>query len=120
MDGLPMNILLKILDLLHTKDAIRCRAVCQTWHTLIDQFVLDELNLFADQMQYSEYFEYRKCRSNLNKSISLSNDNNLLGRIVIKNEKFYHLFRNVKKFFFVQEGQKNDDSEHDLEMFISM
>ena len=100
MNELPANVLLKILDSLPTKDAIRCRLVCRAWHELIEQFVLDELNIFLSIRQHTEYFDFRKCFSNLNKSLSFPV--HLFSKLVSENEQFYRLFRNVKKFFFKQ------------------
>lgn len=117
MNKLPVNVQLKILDSLFTKDAIKCRLVCRTWHDLVDQFVLDELNLFFSERQHTEFFDLRNCLSNLNKSLSFPE--HVFTRLVIENEQFYRLFRNVKKFFFKQDsawmGRKPN-----LEKLISM
>ena len=118
VNELPFFVLLKILDSLPVKDAIRFRRVCRTWQSLIDEFVLDELNLFLYQRQYTEWFDLRKCSSHLNKSLSFT------GRefvpLVIENEKFYCLFRKLKTLFFKQDSSRIEyEKDHHLEKLIS-
>ena len=96
MDELPVHVLLKVLDSLPTVDAIRCRVVCKSWLALIDQFVLDELNVFHGQRQYTKFFQFRKCFLNPKRSISFAKSS--FDRLVIENEQFDYLFRNLKKF----------------------
>ena len=120
MNELPV-FQLKILDSLPVKDAIMCRLVCKTWHDLIDKFVLDELNFFLFETQYIEWFDFRKCSSHLNKSLSFANKKVFLS-LVVENEKFYCLFQNLKKLFLKQEPSWIEEGlkDHDLEKLISM
>ena len=117
MNELPIFVQLKIFDSLPVKDAIRCRLVCKTWQGLIDQFVLDELNFFFHQIPYTEYFDFRNRHSNLNKSLSFGG--HVFHLLVTENEKFYHLFRNVKNFFFKQDSSWMENG-HDLAKVTSM
>ena len=121
MDELPVLALLKVLDYLPTVDAIRYRAVCKSWRSLIDQFVLNELNVFHDQKQHPKFLHLQKCFMNPNRSISF--DGPSLERLVLENEKFARLFRNLKKFSFVQHvlyWGRTYRNYHKLEKLISM
>ena len=117
MKELPLHVLLKILDFVPTVEAIRCRAVCKSWLDLIDQFVLDELNVFFDQKQYRKYYQFRKCFTNPNRSISF--EQSAFYRLVIDDERFGHLFRNLKKFAFEEDHSRHDENCYDLEILIS-
>ena len=115
MDELPCHVLLKVLECLPTLDAIRYRAVCKCWLDLIDQFVLDELNMFYFKRQYTTYLQFRKCFMDPNRSISFRGS---LYKLVFENEKFAFLFRNLKKFAFVQGSSWNYNYD-ELEKLIS-
>lgn len=103
------------------KDVIRCRLVCKLWKGVIDEFVLDELNLFLYERQYTVWFDLQKCSSHLNKSLSFAN-REVLSRLSIENEQFHCLFKNLKKLFFKQDPSWIDEGErdHDLEKLTSM
>ena len=117
MNELPLLVLLKILCCLPTVVAIRCRAVCKSWLDLIDQFVLDELNVFWDKRQHRKYFQFRKCFLNPNRSISFGQS--AFDRLVIENKRFDHLFRNLKKFAFEGDSSQYDANGYDLKRLIS-
>ena len=118
MNELPVHVLLKVLDSLPTVEAIRCRVVCKSWLALIDQFVLDELNLFYDQRQCLKYFQFRNCFLDPNRSISF--DESSFDRLVIENEQFGYLFRNLKKFAFGQYFEYWPRNYLELEKLISV
>ena len=119
MKELPVLVLLKILDHLPTVDAIRYRVVCKSWRDLIDQFVLNELNVFHER-QCTKYLQLQKCFMNLNRSISFNK--HFLERLVYGNEKFAFLFRNLKKFSFQQHQYWRNSSKKfgKLKKLISM
>ena len=100
MGELPFLVMLKVLDYLPTVDAIRYRAVCKFWRSPIDQFVLNELNVFHMERQHSKYLQLRKCYMNPNRSISI--DQPSLERLVLGNEQFARFFRNLKKLSYQQ------------------
>ena len=119
MNELPVNILLKVLDFLPTVEAILCRAVCKSWLALIDQSVLDELNLFYDQRQHTMYFQFRKCFLDPKRSISFDHPCSFYN-LVIGNEQFGYLFRNLKKFAFEQCFERWPENYEKLEKLTSM
>ena len=116
---LPLLVFLKVLDYLPTLDAIRCRTVCKSWRDLIDQFVLDELNVFHDERQHTKYLQLQKCFTNLNRSISFEFTSYY--RLVIQNEQFHRLFKNLKKFSYQQHYFELSSSDYQkLQKLISM
>ena len=117
MDELPVHVLLKVLDSLPTVDAIRCRVVCKSWLALIDQFVLDELNVFIGKRQSTKFFQFRKCFLNPKRSISFAESS--FDRLVIENEQFSHLFRNLKKFALERTAKCWPENNGKLEKLIS-
>lgn len=120
MGELPFLVLLKVLNYLPTVDTTRCRAVCKLWRSFIDQFVHNELNVFHNQRQYTKYFQLQKRFSNLNKSISFER-NSALERVVLENEQFARLFKNLKKFSFIKQlSFLNFRNHRELEKLISM
>lgn len=114
MNELPEHVQFKILDFLPTLDAIRCRAVCKLWLALLDQFVLDELNVFLEERQCTKYFELANCFSQLNKSIS----SQTFDRIVVK--KVDYLFGNLRKFSFGHDATNQLRKYFDLQKVTSM
>ena len=119
MNELPLHVFVKILDYLLTVDAIRCRAVCKSWLDLIDQFVLDELNVFYEQRQSTKYLQFRNRFMDPNRSISFGEPT--LHRLLIGNdsEQFGCLFRNLKKFSFEQNSEESIYTYALLEKWIS-
>ena len=101
MDKLPLLVVLKVLDYLPMVDVFRCRAVCKSWRATIDQFVLDELNVFIGERRYTKYLQLQKRFMNFNRSISFEYD--AFYKRVVGKKKYVRLFRNLKKFSYQQQ-----------------
>lgn len=109
MVNLPVEIYVKLFDLLPIEEAIKCRAVCKFWRNTIDQFILIELNLFFYQpLEFNPWIFHP----------SFYRPKRLLHfrfQEVLGNEDFRFVFRNLRKLYVFQ----TDLTDHDEE-FISM